>query len=63
MRSKRQREAAAKVIAGLDALESGDSEAAHGRAEDLLLAWVEIVNPEVAAAWRRAENRIEFWYA
>lgn len=42
---------------------STDSEVGHGDADDILLAFIRGVAPEVEIAWRAAEDRVGFWYA
>ena len=50
-----------EAVVALDAIAAGDNEVAHGSADDILLA---VAPPEVAEAWRRAEERVGgFWYA
>lgn len=50
----------ARVIADLNAMHGDDQEAEHSRADDLL---VELVHPEVQAAYKAACDRVGFWYA
>ena len=44
----------------LDGLTDGDQEQAHGVADDVLCA---MVSEDVAAAFKRARQRVGFWYA
>jgi hypothetical protein len=52
-----------EAIAGLNALPFDDQETAHIRADDILVAVLKQLAPNVAAAWEEAAKRIGFWYA
>jgi len=53
-----------EAITALNAIENGDSEIAHGQADDILLAFLKSNgHPEVALAWESAQDRATFWYA
>lgn len=53
-----------EIIAELNALTGGDPETDHGTADDLLCEYLEVSgSPEVAAAFRAAQERVGFWYA
>ena len=54
------RKAIKEAVAALDAINSGDPEAAHGEADAILLA---AVPPEVAEAYRRLVDRCDWWAA
>ena len=47
-----------EIVASLDALGTGDSEAAHSEADELLL---EAVPTEVAQAYQRVIDRQAWW--
>lgn len=50
-----------EAVAALDAMpENGDQEALHDAADGILLT---LVPPVVAEAYRRARDRVGFWYA
>jgi hypothetical protein len=48
------------AIEKLNEMTGQDPERDHSRADDLLL---ELVHPDVKAAFLRARDRCEFWYA
>lgn len=50
--------AKALAIEALDAIEAGDEERMHGRADDILLA---AVDPAVRAAYQRVQDRADWW--
>jgi hypothetical protein len=50
--------AVAEAVRQIDALDASDPEAAHAKADDLLLL---SVAPEVAAAYRRLMVRADWW--
>lgn len=50
----------AHVVDQLDALDADDPEAAHGKADELLLS---LVPAEVADAYRRVVKRADWWAA
>lgn len=49
----------------LDALDDGDPEAAHGDAEEIVMAFLRASDDgeAVANAFERAQKRVGFWYA
>jgi len=47
-----------EAVAKLDTITGGDGEGAHCHADEVLLA---MVPPEVADAYRRLEERADFW--
>lgn len=49
-----------KAIAELGEMFGEDVEREHSRADELLLS---LVHPEVAEAFRDADDRVGFWYA
>ena len=57
---------AAQAVARLNNLVSGDNEAAHADADDILCIVLRAAGPEYAAvadAYKAANDRIGFWYA
>lgn len=53
-----------EAIDHLNELTSGDAEAAHGRADDILVAFLtDNGHPEVAKAFKDAQERCGFYYA
>ena len=51
-------------IERLDGLEEGDTEQVHQEADAILLEALDLAEyRDIANAWRRARNRIRFWYA
>jgi hypothetical protein len=51
------------AVMPLDSMGTGDPEAAHGRADDILLEVLDVLAPDVSAAWRRCRDRVGFWYS
>ena len=53
-----------QAIAKLNALAAGDSESAHVQADEILCAVLAANGFEdVAEAYKKADLRVEFWYA
>jgi len=53
-----------EAVYQLRALRPGDSEAAHGQAEDILLQYLAAIGAkQLANEFEKARDRIGFWYA
>lgn len=53
-----------EAIEALNNLDSGDNEIAHSMADDILCEYlISIGETGVAEAYRKADERITFWYA
>lgn len=53
-----------QIIDALDGLEPGDTEWVHEEADSLIIEALDRAGyQDIANAWRRARNRIGFWYA
>lgn len=54
-----------EAVERMDAIEAGDTEIAHGEADDVLLEFLQANGyVKLVAAWRRCDQRAGgFWYA